>query len=108
MSPLKKLSDFKNLNICDSCVFFEISPKIAILLRFIFDEYSKLFTRGALSLPIDRQNFRQNFNLVGIQRFNDDSGTSLPALLSTFNLKQYNLPVTPKIFMKIIADLRFL
>ena len=104
MSPLKKFSDIKNLKICDSCVFFEISPKIAILLRFIFDEYSKLFTRGALSLPIDRQNFRQNF----IQRFNDDSGTSLPALLSTFNLKQYNLPVTPKIFMKIIADLRFL
>ena len=99
MSLLKKLSDFKNLKICDSCIFFEISPKIAILLRFIFDE------RGALSLPIDRQ----NFNLVGIQRSClDDSGTSLPTLLSTFNLKQYNLPVTPKIFMKIIADLRFL
>ena len=39
MSPLKKLSDIKNLKICDSCVFFEISPKIAILLRFIFDKY---------------------------------------------------------------------
>ena len=75
------------------CVLNKGKSGITVLLNFT-KVFSSLFDKTKLLAEI----FSENSNFY-------DWGIYLPAFSSRTNLKLHNIPVTPKLFEKVITDL---